>query len=252
MLGGNFVEIFAQLLNCIRNLLMWSPILQGENELKMLIESVSQILMMPTNALQEPKMLKLAAAQFVLTVSTVVRPRYMLECPAFKQLIVAGSNLIHLEEQAAAIVRNAIVNCYVLPWPNVSNSEQVFDRRSMMLTNYVNSVANGLLSLDLPMATVHSQHDKVIKVMTVVLPMLNDIIQFHVGSSSSVKHMLANAFKEPIGRTIQLYTHFGAASDEVADCTLNFALTIIRALQLPLGASCIQEMLDIFLRTTIR
>lgn len=249
ILGGNFVEIFAQLLNCMRNLLTWSPI--GENELKLLIDNVSQILLAPSNAMQEPKLITFAAAQFLLTVSTAVRPRFMLDCPSFKLLIQAASNLTHLDHRAASIVRNAIVNCLVLAWPNVSNAEQAFDRRTVMLTEYVHSVADNLLKLDDSIA-VHSQHDKVVKVVTVVLPMLNDIIHYHLGSSTSVKHMLANAFKAPMAKTIQVYTQFGAVSDEVAGCVLNFALTIVRALQIPLGAACIREMLDIFLRTTIR
>lgn len=248
-LGGNFVEIFAQLLNSIRNLLPWSPILQSENELKALIENVAQILLPPSNILQEPKMITLSAAQFLLTVSTAIRPRYMLDCSSFKQIIQMGGNLTYLDQQAASIVRNAIVNCFVLPWPNVT--EQVFDRRTILLAEYIQSIAENLLKLD-NLVTAHSQHDKIIKVVTVVLPMLTDIIKHHRDSGSSVKHMLANAYKAPIAKTIQVYTHFGAVSEDVASCVLNFALNIFQTLQIPLGSIYIREMLDIFLQITTR
>lgn len=53
--------MFSQALNSIRSLLTWSPILQNENELKSLIENVAQILMPPSNILQEPKIITLAS-----------------------------------------------------------------------------------------------------------------------------------------------------------------------------------------------
>lgn len=250
-LSVNFVEIFAQLLNSIRNLLPWSPILQNENELQALIESVAQLLLPPSNVLHEPQIITLSAAQFLLNVSTAIRPRFMLDCPSFKRLIQMGGNLTYLDQQAASIVRNAIVNCFVLPWPNCSNTEQAYDRRSVMLAEYVHNVGENLLKLD-NLITAHSQHDKVIKVITVVLPMLTNIVEYHTDSSSLVKQMLAGAYKDPIAKTMQVYTHFGANSDEVAVCVLNFALNIIKTLQIALGADYIREMLSIFLQTTTR
>lgn len=250
-LSGNFVEIFAQLLNSIRNLLSWSSILQSENELKSLIESVAQILLPPSNILQEPKMITLSAAQFILTVSSTIRPRYLLDCPSFKQLIQMGSNLAYLDGQAATIIRNAIVNCFVLPWPNVANTDQAFDRRVTLLHEYIHNLSENLLNLD-QLATIHSQHDKIIKVATVVLPMLNDIVEYNRESSSFVKNLLANAYKPSIGKSLIIYNHFGAVSEEIAGCVLNFALNIIQTLQIQLGPSYIREMLDVFLQTTTR
>lgn len=249
-LSANFVEIFAQLLNSIRNLLPWSPILQSEHELKSLIENVAQILLPPSNLLQEPKIITLAAAQFLLTVSSVIRPRYMLDCTSFKQLIQMGSNLTYLDQQAAITARNAIVNCFVLPWPNVPNADQLLDRRQVLLVDYVNKVSENLVNLD--HSAMHNQHDKVIKVITVILPIHTEIIDYHRDSSSSVKHMLANAYKPTIHKSILIYKEFGAVSEEIASCVLKFSLSVISTLQIQLGSAYISEMLDIFLKTTTR
>lgn len=70
-------------------------------------------------------------------------------------------------------VRNAIVNCYVLPWPNSSN--QAFDRRSVLLQDYLNNLTYEMMAIQ--NTVMQNEHDKVIKVVTVVLPALNDIIQ---------------------------------------------------------------------------
>lgn len=247
-LSTNFVEIFAQLLNCIRNLLSWSPILQSEHELKSLIESVAQILMPPSNLLQEPKMITLAAAQFLLTVSSAIRPRYMLDCPSFKQLIQMGSNLTYLDQQAATIIRNAIVNCLVLPWPNVS--DQAYDRRLILLHEYVNNLSENLMNLD--HSVMHNQLDKVIKVVTVILPILNEIVDHQRDSSSPVKQMLVSAHKPPITKSVLIYKEFGLVSEEIANSVLKFTLTVFRTLQLQLGSQYISDMLDIFIKTTTR
>lgn len=249
-LCANFVEIFAQLLNSIRNILPWSSILQSENELKSLIENVTQILLPPSNLLQEPKMITLAAAQFLLTVSSVIRPRYILDCPSFKQLFQMGNNLTYLDQQASTFIRNAIVNCFVLPWPNTSNADQAFDRRQILLEQYIHSLSENLSNLD--HSVMHNQHDKVIKIITVVLPMLSSIIDYHRESSSSVKHMLANAYRPSVTKTTLIYKEFGVMSEEIASCVLKFTLSVIQTLQIQLGPQYVKEMLGILFNTTTR
>lgn len=246
----NFVEIFAQLLNSIRNLLPWSPILQNEHELKSLIENVTQILLPSSNLQHEPKLIALAAARFLLTVSSIIRPRYLLDCPSFKQLSHMGNHLNYLDEQAASFIRNAFVNCFVMPWPNVSNADQAFDRRLVLLQEYVHSLSESMLNLD--QTIMHNQQDKVMKIVTVVLPALNDIIDNHRESSSQCKQMLVNAYRPSITKSILIYKEFGAANEDIARCVLKFSLSVIRTLQIQLGSQYISEMLDIFLKTTTR
>lgn len=247
VLSSNFAEIFAQMLNSIRNLLPWSPILQNEPELKSLIENVTQILLPASNLQQEPKLITLAAAHFLLTVSSY-RPRYMLDCASFKQLIQMGNQLNYLDGQAAKFIQNAIVNCYVLPWPHLSNADH--ENRQVKLQDYVQNLSENLLILD--HTVMHNQQDKVIKVVTVVLPTLNDIIDNHRESSSSCKQMLVNAYRPSITKSILIYKEFGAHNEDIASCILKFVLSVIRTLQIQLTSPYISDMLDIFLKTTTR
>lgn len=230
----------------------WSSILQSENELKSLIENVAQILMPPSNILQEPRIVTLAAAQLILTVSSQIRPRYMLDCPAIKQLIQIGSNLTYLDKQAAALIRNAIVNCFVLPWPNTPSAEQELERRSFMLHSYIHNLAQDLMNLDVTPSTGHSQQEKIAKVITNVLPVLSEIIEYNRESSSSVKHMLVGAFRTIIEKSLQLFGHFGGLNEDVANCVLSFALCVIETLQIQLGSPSIRDMLVVFLSTTTK
>lgn len=250
-LTSGFADTFAQLLNSVRILLPWSPIIQNENELKSLIEYVATILLPPSNIVQDfnPRLMTLAAAQFLLTVSSTIRPRYLLDCPSFKQLIQLGIQLNHLDKLAAKTVRNAIVNSFVLPWPNVPNAEQVFDRRLVMLEEYINNLSANLLNVD-HSAAVASQHDKIIGVITVVLPALCDILDCHRESTSSVKQMLMHSFKSPITKSLIIYNQFGATNEQIANGVLQFIISVLQTLQIQMGPQHIREMLDTILKTT--
>lgn len=250
-LTSGFADTFAQLMNSVRNLLPWSPIIQNENELKSLIEYVAQILLPPSNVVQDfnPRLMTLAAAQFLLTVSSTIRPRYLLDCPSVKQLIQLGIQLNHLDKLAAKTVRNALVNSFVLPWPNVPNTEQVFDRRANMLAEYINNLSENLLNVD-HSAAVASQHDKIVGVITVVLPALGEILDYHRESTTSVKQMLLHSFKSPISKSLIIYNQFGATNEQIAAGVLQFVISVLQTLQIQMGSQPIREMLDAILKTS--
>lgn len=75
------------------------------------------------------------------------------------QLIQYGSNLAHLDSRAVAYTLQSIVNCFVLPWSNVSNAEQDFERRGLLLEEYIGRLGQDLIRLDHTL--VNGQLDKV-------------------------------------------------------------------------------------------
>lgn len=75
------------------------------------------------------------------------------------QLIQCGSNLAHLDSRAIAYTHQSIVNCFVLPWCNVSNAEQDFERRGLLLEEYIGCLGQDLLRLDHTL--INGQLDKV-------------------------------------------------------------------------------------------
>lgn len=59
-----------------------------------------------------------------------------------------GGNLSHVDAQTAICIHQAIVNCFVLPWTNVATGDQDFERRSLLLKEYIASLSQDLLRLD--------------------------------------------------------------------------------------------------------
>ncbi|KAG4078102.1 hypothetical protein HA402_002153 [Bradysia odoriphaga] len=248
-LSSDFAEIYAQILSALRCFLGWSAV-RTETELRPLIENVAFTLLPPSNRAQEPKIVTLAAAQLLLSITSTLKPRYALECVSLTQLIQCGSNLAHLDSRAVTYTLQSIVNCFVLPWCNVSNADQDFERRGLLLDEYIGCLAKDLIRLDHTL--VNGQLDKIIKITTSVLPYLRDILDHFKEQSTSVKSMLLTAYKPIIFKAVTLYNVFGTTSTEVATCVLNFSLSVIRTLQVQLGSNYVKEMLGIFLEASTR
>lgn len=100
-----------------------------------------------------------------------------------KQLIQAGSNLTYLDKKAAATIRQAIVNCFILPWPNVSNAEQEFEKRTFMLQEYISNLAQDLLNLD--NSSGHGHVDKVTNDKQIIF-----ILMFRL--SNDIPHVISD------------------------------------------------------------
>lgn len=97
----------------------------------------------------------------------MLRPRCMLESLTIKQIIATGCNLTYLDKKAATTIQQAIVNCFVLPWPNISNSEQEFERRAFMLQEYIANLAQDILNIDNTVSL--DQHDRIDKVRPIII-----------------------------------------------------------------------------------
>lgn len=215
-LTTDFIEFYAQILSALRNYLLWSPALRSDAVLKPLIENVAYTLLPPSTSTQEPKIVTLAAgkyiitfwlfccvyqifivefcaAQLLLSITGITRPKYALDSTSMQQLIQAGHNLHHMDKHAVMCVHQTIVNCFVLPWPYVTNADQDFERRGHMLQEYIAVLAQDLLRLDHTAAS--GQQDKIVKVTTTVLPVLKDVLDYFKEQNSSVKMMLLAAYR---------------------------------------------------------
>lgn len=99
---SDFAETLAQMLAALRGLLPWSTVLKFDASVNSLIDVVVQILL-PTET-PEPKIVTLAAAQLLLSISSIMRPNGLQEQSGMLQMIQAGRNLPHLDRQTSQLV----------------------------------------------------------------------------------------------------------------------------------------------------
>lgn len=227
---------FPQVLQALRSLLSLSVFHKPEHELRELIDQVGQLLLPSTT--MEQQIVCLSSAQFLLSVTSVIRPKYMLEVPSIVRLVQSGSNLKHLPGPVQSVTYEMIINCFVLPWQNVPNQEQEFDKRGLVLNEYVTNLGHDLFTLE--PSKIQS-----IQPSSQVLPIFKDILEYFKDNSTSVKNMIANAFKPIITKTL---TIFNSCECQEADVLIaEFSLSVLKTLQLQLGIAFVKEMLTIFI-----
>lgn len=130
-------------------------------------------------------------------------------------------------------------------------AEQELEKRTFLLQEYIHSLSRDLLNIDHTLSS-DGQQEKITKVVIVTLPMLKDIADFHRESNSSVKQMIAAAYRPIIAKSLLIFNQNGSNVEEVANYILNFSLSVIQTLQIQLGATSVREMLDLFVEATMR
>ncbi|XP_059609404.1 exportin-6 [Phlebotomus argentipes] len=241
----DFAETLAQMLAALRGLLPWSTVLKFDASVNSLIDVVVHILL-PTETL-EPKIVTLAAAQLLIGITSIMRPSTLQEQSGMVQLIQAGRNLSHLDRQTSQLVYQSICNCLILPQFQGAGShdhQMVLNQRTTRLSEYINTLAKELLQL----GTVNvSTANRVTEVVTSVLPILRDILDYYESAASVTKQILLSAFRGILEKSLQIYNDFYTSCPGITDTVLSFGFSVIRTLQIQLGTEYVRHILGNFL-----
>ncbi|XP_055587091.1 exportin-6-A isoform X2 [Uranotaenia lowii] len=253
-LATEIVEVVGQTLSTLRSLLLVMHIPFGESEMMHFVGSIPRFLTPPQKVRKvQLRTLTSAAAQLLLSVSVNLRPKYLVQL--IKPLV--QSDLRHLDRTTAVTVRRAVCNCFVLPWANCSASEQNFEGRAALLQEYIAFIASDLIRLDLTHTlsstnTVidYGQEEKIVAVATTVLGTLRDLLSYYQEHSSSVKQMMAVAYRPVIEKTLTIFTATSSKNCDLIERIFEFCLGIIRTLQIQLGQVFLKNIILLFLEKT--
>ncbi|XP_021696427.1 exportin-6-A isoform X2 [Aedes aegypti] len=253
-LAGELADVIGQTLITLRSLLIVTHIPFGEAEMMHFLGCIPRFLSPPQKVKRDQlKTLTSAAAQLLLSVSANLRPKYLVQL--IKPLV--HSDLRHLERSTALTMRLAICNCFVLPWAGCSAAEQNFEGRAALLQEYIAFIAGDLIRLDLGHTFSSSnpsldygQEEKIVTVATVVLSTLRDLLEYYQEQSSSVKQMLAAAYRPVIEKTLAIYSAASSKNCVLIEKIFEFCLGILRTLQVQLGQVFLKNIILLFLGKT--
>ncbi|XP_055913016.1 exportin-6 [Eupeodes corollae] len=249
LLVASFVDLYAQSLLALRSLLAISPAVINDDQLRSLIHTVAQILLPST--FNESALVQMAAAQLLLNIASMIRPKQMLEVDLVVQLVRAGTALPHLPKHVLPVVYEALISSLVFPWKNISQQEQDFGRRSLVLQDYVSCLCQEFLAID--PSVLNNGHDVKISAITAgILPIITEIINYFNDTNSAVKEMLLNAFKPTVHKAMNIFNAVGFDSNEIATTVSDFALSVLRTLQNQLGMAFVREMITLFINSSTR
>ncbi|XP_065074912.1 exportin-6-A-like isoform X2 [Ochlerotatus camptorhynchus] len=253
-LAGELVDVIGQTLITLRSLLVVTHIPFGDAEMMHFVGCIPRFLSPPQKIKRDQlKTLTTAAGQLLVSVSANLRPKYLVQL--IKPLV--HSDLRHLERPVALTVRLSICNCFVLPWAGCSAGEQNFEGRAALLQEYIAFIAGDLIRLDLGHTFSSSnpsldygQEEKIVSVATIVLSTLRDLLEYYQEQSSSVKQMLAAAYRPVIEKTLAIYSAASSKNCALIEKIFEFCMGILRTLQVQLGQVFLKNIILLFLGKT--
>ena len=178
----------------IRSILPISEALKSDQMLSQIFDSLGSIFQSNTIMGSSP-LIYMAASQLLLCISSVIRPKCLLEIPTIVNLMHSGPRLTHLPRQVIANIYISLISYLVLPWKNVDEQQQFYSRRCIILKEYVESLAQSFLELDLSSLNITTSEAKVSSISLSLLVTFSLVIEFFKDSPNTTKDMLASTFK---------------------------------------------------------
>ncbi|KAH8420274.1 hypothetical protein KR009_008382, partial [Drosophila setifemur] len=242
-------NLYAQVLLAIRSIFPLSKAMDGEELLHRLFAILGSIFACNDSLAAASPIVQQAASELLLFISTVIRPKCLLEIPQIQSLLQASSRLsAQLPRQVCTNVHISLVSCMVLPWKGVPEDQQFYVRRQWMLREYVKGLAQNFLDLDLGEAN----ESKVAASTLSLLSTFTALIEYFKATWGNAKDMLLSTFKCILTKALMIFNSFGLSSIAMAITVAEFSLSMLRTLLTQLGAQYIKEMITLFINVSSR
>ncbi|KAJ8245789.1 hypothetical protein GJAV_G00260340 [Gymnothorax javanicus] len=209
----------------------------------------------PLVSAKVPEKLLLSACHLMMSLTTTVRPVFLVTLPAVQNLFskVTGDSADGLPLEALVLLCRALSNMLLLPWPNLPDSEQQWPTRS---TNHSNllaalshqycllrggaSLQHGRLGLEAVKAVVHK-----------TLWILRDIVDSVSGEPTKSRQICYQSVQASVQVSLALFPAFIHQSD-VTDDILGFFLSLFRGLRVQMGVLFTEQIIQTFLNMFTR
>ncbi|XP_054729578.1 exportin-6 [Anastrepha obliqua] len=240
----DFDYLYAQILMAMRSILPISINLKHDGVIQCLFDALGVILL-PDHVAVAP-VVAISGSQLLLCISTVIRPKRLLETLCVIRLMQAGPKLTHLPRQAIANIYISLIGYLALP-KTVEEQQQDYTWRCNHLYEYVKCLAQNFLELD-SQTTV----SKISSIMPNILSIFSEVIEYFKDSCNTTKDILANAFKPIITKALMLFNSFGISNNSIPISAAEFSLSILRSLLNQFGAPFIKDMITLYITVSSR
>ncbi|XP_039498961.1 exportin-6-A isoform X1 [Drosophila santomea] len=242
-------NLYAQVLLAMRSIFPLTKAMSSEELLHRLFAILGSIFACNGSLSAASPIVQQAASELLLFISTVIRPKCLLDIPQIQSLLQAGSRLgAQLPRQVCINVHISLVSYMVLPWKSVPEQQQEYPRRLWMLREYVQGLAQNFLDLDLAQAN----ESKVAATTLSLLGTFTALIEYFKATGGNAKDMLASTFKPILTKALMIFNSFGQSSIAMAITVAEFSLSMLRTLPTHLGAQFIKEMITLFISVSSR
>ncbi|KAH8266754.1 hypothetical protein KR026_005354, partial [Drosophila bipectinata] len=242
-------NLYAQVLLAIRSIFPLSKAMGSDELLHRMFAILGSIFACNGSLSAASPIVQQAASELLLFISTVIRPKCLLEIPQIQSLLQAGFRLgAQLPRQVCINVHISLVSYMVLPWKCVPEQQQDYQRRQWMLREYIQGLAQNFLDLDLGQAN----ESKVAATTLSLLGTFTALIEYFKATGGNAKDMLASTFKPILTKALMIFNSFGLSSIAMAITVAEFSLSMLRTLPTHLGGQFIKEMVTLFINVSSR
>ncbi|MGH0120965.1 UNVERIFIED_CONTAM: hypothetical protein FKN15_070157 [Acipenser sinensis] len=202
-----------------------------------------------------PEKLLLSACHLLVSISTTVRPVFLVTVPAVQNLfnLITDSSARRLPPEAQVLVCRALSNILLLPWPSQPESEQQWHTRSTNHANLLSALTRHyrLLrgSTSLQPRRVGLEDMKAIVHQT--LRVLKDVVDSISGESTKSRQICYQSLQESVQVSLALFPVFIHQPD-VTDEMLSFFLTLLQGLRVQMGVPFTEQIIQTFLNMFTR
>jgi hypothetical protein len=243
----DLIELHAQLLTSLRSLLLLkNDVYEDYDEMFSLVSAVTQILLDS----DEPLIVTNSAAQLLLTITSGVRPTWILKSPSILELI--QSDLRHQSDRHVRLsIKRIIFNCLLLPYNKVAINQvedQEYERRGQLAVQYIAFISGKFLQIDLSSTIVEGSPVSAVIFEQTKLELADceELLTAFEDTNTISKQMLLAAMQKVINKAIELFQKFGK-NPSIYEEIVNFFLSVVRCLQLQLGADFVIQIIRLFL-----
>lgn len=240
----DLIELQAQLLTSVRSLvLLMSDVYEDYEEIYSLIASVAQVLLPSRADRNEPLVVTNSSAQLLLTITSGIRPNYILKHPVMLELI--QSDLSHQADKHVRLsIKRIIFNSLLLPYSKISVTmveDQEYEKRGQFLQQYVAFISNKFLHMDISVENV-----LIFEQTKAELGDYEELLTIYEDTNTISKQMLLAGLQKIINKAIELFQKFGK-NPIVYSTVVDFFLGVVRCLQMQLGTDFIIQVIRMFL-----
>uniref|UniRef100_A0A3Q3ACL7 Exportin 6 n=1 Tax=Kryptolebias marmoratus TaxID=37003 RepID=A0A3Q3ACL7_KRYMA len=198
-----------------------------------------------------PEKLLLSACHLTVSITSTVRPVFMVTLPAVQNIfnLITTENHTHrLPQEAHIFVCRALSNMLLLPWPNLPESEQQWQSRSSSHANLLAALTRQYRILRETVNITQRQPglDNVKAVIQQTLPVLRDIVDSISSESTKSRQICYQSLQESVQVSLNLFPVFIQQPD-VTDEMLAFFLTLFQALRVQMGVAFTGQIIHTFL-----
>ncbi|MED6276870.1 Exportin-6 [Characodon lateralis] len=198
-----------------------------------------------------PEKLLLSASHLLVSITATVRPVFLVTLPALQNIFnrITTENQTHrLPQEAHILVCRALSNMLLLPWPNLSESEQQWQTRSSSHASLVAALTREYRTLrgTVNISARQPGLDNVKAVIQQTLPVLRDTVDSISSESTKSRQICYQSVQESVQVTLNLFPVFIQHPD-VTDEMLAFFLTLFQALRVQMGVAFTGQIIHTFL-----